>query len=66
MLTDTIRQVAPTGLAHRWWGLASARVGSNFANEQLAHEADAMADAGGRLFGADDGPLHVHYERSVQ
>ncbi len=109
VLTDTIRQVAPTGLVQRLWGLSPARVGRNFdlvahgsalrlhtvhdaalvrtqetltfqhaadgagtlfqaaaAYERLAHAAEAMAAAGGWLIGADDGLLHVAYDRSVQ
>jgi len=35
------------------------------AYERLARAADAMATAGGRLIGADDGLLHVGYDQSV-
>jgi hypothetical protein len=35
------------------------------AYERLARAADAMAAAGGRLVSADDGFLHVDYDRSV-
>ena len=108
VLADTVRQVTPTGLGQRLWGLAAARVGPNFdlvahgsalrlhavqegalvrthetltfqhaadgagtllqaaaAYERLARAADAMAAAGGRLIGADDGLLHVAYGRPV-
>jgi hypothetical protein len=109
VLADTVRQVIPTGLRQRLWGLAAARVGPNFdlvadgsalrlhtvddgalvrthetltfqhaadgagtllqsaaAYERLARAADAMATAGGRLIGADDGLLHVAYVRPVR
>ncbi len=36
------------------------------AYERLARAADAMATAGGRLIGADDGLLHVAYERPAR
>ncbi len=107
VLTDTLRQVTSTGLSHRLWGLAGARVGPSFdlvahgsglrlhavqdgalvrthetltfqhaadgaatllqaaaAYERLARAADAMSAVGGRLVGADDGLLHVDYDRS--
>ena len=107
VLAQVARQVTPTGLAHRLWGLAAARVGPNFdlvadgsalrlhavqddalvrtqealtfqhaadgaatllqaatAYDRLAWTADAMAAAGGRLVGADDGLVHIDY-RSV-
>lgn len=35
VLADTIRQVTPTGLPHRLWGLAAARVGRSF--DLVAH-----------------------------
>lgn len=106
VLADTVRQVIPTGLGQRVWGMAAARVGPNFdliaegsalrlhtvhdgalirthetltfqhaadgassllqaaaAYQRLARAADAMATAGGRLIGADDGLLHVAYDR---
>ena len=106
-LLELLRQVAPTGLPSRLWGVAPARVGPGLdlvadgsglrlhavrdgalvrtheiltfqhatdgavtllqaaaAYERLARAADAMASAGGRLVGADDGFLHVGYPRS--
>lgn len=35
VLADAVRQVTPTGLAQRLWGLAAARVGPNF--DLVAH-----------------------------
>lgn len=109
VVAEVVRQLTPTVLAHRLWGLAAARVGPNFdlvahgsalrlhavqggalvrtqealtfqhaadgavtllqaaaAYEQLACAADAMAAAGGLLVGADDGLLHIAYDRSAQ
>lgn len=109
VLAEVIRQVRPTGLPHRLWGMATARVGPNFdlvahgsalpghavqdgalvrtrealtfqhaadgadtlvqaavAYDRLAGAADAMAAAGGRLVGNDDGLLHVSYDQSVR
>lgn len=108
VLAEVARQVTPTGLAPRRWGLAAARVGRNYdlvadgsalrlhavqdgalvrthetlmfqhaadgatsllqaavAYERLARAADAMAAAGGWLVSADDGLLHIDYDRSV-
>jgi len=108
VLADTLRQVIPTGLAQRLWGLAAGCVVPNFdlvahgsalrlhtvddgmlirthesltfqhtadgagtllqaaaAYERLARAAEAMAAAGGRLVGADDGLLQIVYDRPV-
>ncbi len=35
VVADTIRQVTPTGLTQRLWGLVPARVGANF--DLVAH-----------------------------
>ena len=107
LLADVSRQLTPTDLGPRRWGVAPARVGPSVdlvvdgsalrmhalrdgalvrthetltfqhaadraatllegaaAYERLAWAADAMAAAGGRLVGVDDGLLHIGYRRT--